>query len=130
MAFSANAPIAADGATEYLSEGKAQVALVRDRFERAILESVKGAAVDGTGAARIPNTSSLSFEGIESPAAFLLLHRHRICCSAESACRTGSQEASYVLCAMDSAGDCARRTLRFSFGRFNTDTQIAIAYAK
>jgi cysteine desulfurase len=115
---------AAELAAEYLSAGKTQVPSMRDRFERAILERVSGASVNGAGATRIPNTSSFSFEGIESPAALLLLDRHHICCSAGSACRTGSQEASHVLRAMESSGDGARRSLRFSFGRFNTDTQV------
>jgi cysteine desulfurase len=115
---------AAELAAEYLSADKTQVRSMRDRFERAILETVSGASVNGVGAARIPNTSSCSFEGIESPAALLLLDRHRICCSAGSACRSGSQEASHVLRAMDSSGDRARRSLRFSFGRFNTDAQV------
>jgi cysteine desulfurase len=115
---------AAELAAEYLSAGKTQVPSMRDRFERAILGTVSGASVNGAGAARIPNTSSFSFEGIESPAALLLLDRHHICCSAGSACRTGSQEASHVLRAMESSGDGARRSLRFSFGRFNTDTQV------
>ena len=115
---------AAERASQYLSEGKTHVRSMRDRFEKAILETVNGAAVNGAGAARIPNTSSFSFEGIESPAALLLLDRHRICCSAGSACRTGSQEASHVLRAMDPSGDGARRSLRFSFGRFNTDAQV------
>jgi cysteine desulfurase len=97
---------------------------MRDRFEKAILEIVSGASVNGTGAARVPNTSSLSFEGVESSAALLLLDRHRICCSAGSACRTGSEEASHVLRAMNPDGDDARRSLRFSFGRFNTDAQV------
>ncbi|PYL62386.1 MAG: cysteine desulfurase NifS, partial [Verrucomicrobia bacterium] len=83
-----------------------------------------GASVNGAGALRIPNTSSLSFEGIESSAALLLLDRHGICCSAGSACRTGSQEASHVLRAMNPNGDGARRSLRFSFGRFNTEAEI------
>ncbi len=115
---------AAERASQYLSEGKTHVRSMRDRFEKAILETVNGAAVNGAGAARIPNTSSFSFEGIESPAALLLLDRHRVCCSAGSACRTGSEEASHVLRAMDPSGDGARRGLRFSFGRFNTDAQV------
>jgi len=115
---------AAERAAEYLSEGKAHVRSMRDRFEKAVLETVSGAAVNGAGADRIPNTSSFSFEGIESPAVLLLLDRHRICCSAGSACRTGSQEASHVLLAMNESGDGARRSLRFSFGRFNTDAQV------
>jgi cysteine desulfurase len=115
---------AAERAAEFLAEGKAHVGFMRDRFEKAILETMSGASVNGAGAPRVPNTSSLSFEGIESPAVLLLLDRHRICCSAGSACRTGSQEASHVLGAMNPSGDGARRSLRFSFGRFNTEAQV------
>ena len=115
---------AAELALKYLTEGKGSVRSMRDRFEKAILESVSGASVNGAGALRIPNTSSLSFEGIESSNALLLLDRHGICCSAGSACRTGSHEASHVLRAMNPNADGARRSLRFSFGRFNTEAEI------
>jgi cysteine desulfurase len=115
---------AAELAGKYLAEEKCGVRSMRDRFEKAILESVSDASVNGAGALRIPNTSSLSFEGIESSSALLLLDRHDICCSAGSACRTGSQEASHVLRAMNPKGDGARRSLRFSFGRFNTEAEI------
>jgi cysteine desulfurase len=116
---------AAELAAQYLAEGKCgSTGSMRDRFEKSLLETVSGASVNGSGAPRLPNTSSFSFEGIESPAALLLLDRHRICCSAGSACRTGSQEASHVLRAMNPNGDGARRSLRFSLGRFNTEAQI------
>ena len=115
---------AAELAGKHLTEGKCSVRSMRDRFEKALLETVNNALVNGAGAERIPNTSSLAFEGIESSAALLLLDRHRICCSAGSACRTGSQEASHVLRAMNPKGDGARRSLRFSFSRFNTEAQI------
>jgi cysteine desulfurase len=115
---------AAELALKYLTEAKENVRSMRNRFEKAILESVNGASVNGAGALRISNTSSLSFDGIESSAALLLLDRHGICCSAGSACRTGSHEASHVLRAMNPNGDGARRSLRFSFGRFNTDAEV------
>jgi cysteine desulfurase len=115
---------AAELALKYLAEGQCDTRSMRDRFENSVLEAVSGASVNGARAARLANTSSFSFEGIESPAALLLLDRQGICCSAGSACRTGSQEASHVLRAMNPAGDGARRSLRFSFGRFNTDAQI------
>src|SRR5881398_623853 len=115
---------AAELAGKHLIEGKCSVRSMRDRFEKALLETVNNALVNGAGAERIPNTSSLAFEEIESSAALLLLDRHRICCSAGSACRTGSQEASHVLRAMNPKGDGARRSLRFSFSRFNTEVQI------
>ena len=115
---------AAELALKYLAEGKCNIRSMRDRFEKSVLEAVSGASVNGAAADRLPNTSSLSFEGIESPSALLLLDRQLICCSAGSACRTGSQEASHVLRAMNPSSDGARRSLRFSFGRFNTDAQI------
>src|SRR5438105_10799903 len=82
---------AAELAAKYLEEGKCSVRSMRDRFEKEILASISGASVNGAPAAaeRIPNTSSLSFEGIESPAALILLDGHGICCSAGSACKTG-----------------------------------------
>jgi cysteine sulfinate desulfinase/cysteine desulfurase-like protein len=61
---------------------------------------------------RLPNTSSLSFGGTDSNAALLLLDRHGVCCSAGSACRTGSAEASHVLRAMYSDEERARGSLR------------------
>jgi len=115
---------AAELALQYLSEGKCNIRSMRDRFEKSVLGAVSGASVNGAGADRIPNTSSFSFDGIESSAALLLLDRQGICCSAGSACRTGSQEASHVLRAMNPTGDDARRSLRFSLGRFNTEAQI------
>jgi cysteine desulfurase len=115
---------AAEVALKYLQEGKCNICSMRDRFEKSVLEAVSGASVNGAGATRLPNTSSLSFEGIESSAALLLLDRQGICCSAGSACRTGSQEASHVLRAMNPTADGARRSLRFSFGRFNTNAEI------
>src|SRR5437868_628786 len=115
---------AAQLASEYLADGKCSVRSMRDRFEKSVLEAVGGASVNGAGATRLPNTSSFSFDGIESSAALLLLDRHGICCSAASACRTGSHDASHVLRAMNANGDSARRSLRFSFSRFNTEAEI------
>jgi cysteine desulfurase len=115
---------AAELAFKYLAEGQCNIRSMRDRFEKFVLEAVNGASVNGAGAARLPNTSSLSFEGTESASVLLLLDRQGICCSAGSACRTGSQEASHVLRAMNPSSDGARRSLRFSLGRFNSEAQI------
>lgn len=115
---------AAELALKYIAEGGCNIRSMRDRFEKSVLKAVSGASVNGASALRLSNTSSLSFEGIESSAALLLLDRQGICCSAGSACRTGSQEASHVLRAMNPSADGARRSLRFSLGRFNTDAEI------
>jgi cysteine desulfurase len=97
---------------------------MRDRFENSILERVPDTFVNGDRTARLPNTSNLSFVGIESDAALLMFDRHHLCCSAGSACRTGLQESSHVLRAMNLSPERARASMRFSFGRFNTEADI------
>jgi cysteine desulfurase len=118
---------AAERAAECMSEEQTRVGMMRDRFEGAILQAVSEAHVNGVAASRLPNTSSFLFDGIESDAALMLLDRHHICCSAGSACRTGSQETSHVLRAMKLVDERLRASLRFSFGRFNSDSDVARA---
>jgi cysteine desulfurase len=76
--------------------------------------------VNGDRENRLPNTSSIAFEGIDSEAVLILLDKNHICCSAGSACTTGSIHPSHVLKAMGFSNDRARGSLRFSFSRFNT----------
>ncbi|MGI9115802.1 MAG: cysteine desulfurase NifS [Chthoniobacterales bacterium] len=115
---------AAELALASLNEEQTRVRAQRDRFEKALLESVPGTRINGTDASRLPNTSSLMFDGIESEAALLMLDQENLCCSAGSACRTGSLKPSHVLSAMGLVNDEARASLRFSFGRFNTETEL------
>jgi cysteine desulfurase len=115
---------AAERAAESLAEEQTRVMQMRDRFEKRVLESVSDASINGAGTERLPNTSSVSFAGIESDAALILLDRQGICCSAGSACRTGSHEASHVLKAMGVAPERVRGSLRFSFGRFNSESEV------
>jgi len=115
---------AAERSSESLSEEQTRVRAMRDRFEEAILEKVRGVSINGAGATRLPNTSSVSFDGIESGVALVLFDQHHICCSAGSACRTGSGEASHVLRAMKLPDERVRGSLRFSFGRFNGDEDV------
>src|SRR5262249_5664430 len=114
---------AAELAVQNLAQEETRVPGLRDRFEKAIVESGEGISINGGDASRLPNTSNLSFDGIESHAALMLLDRQVLCFSAGSACKTGSNEGSHVLRAMK-AEDRAQRSLRFSFGRFNTDTDV------
>jgi len=115
---------AAECALTTLAEEESRVRAMRDRFENGILERVPDTSVNGDRTARLPNTSNLSFAGIESDAALVMFDRHQLCCSAGSACRTGSLEASHVLSAMNVPPDRARGSMRFSFGRFNTQADV------
>src|SRR4051812_2916462 len=115
---------AAECAGAALEEEATRVRRMRDRIETGILEKVPDTFVNGDSVARLPNTSNLSFAGIESDAALMMFDRHRLCCSAGSACRTGSLEASHVLRAMNVPPERARASMRFSFGRFNTEMDV------
>jgi cysteine desulfurase len=115
---------AAERAAECLAEERTRVRKMRDRFENAVLKRVVGVTVNGAGGERLPNTSNMSFTGIESAAGLILLDRHRVCCSAGSACRTGSHDGSHVLRAMRLNDELLHGSLRFSFGRFNSESQV------
>jgi cysteine desulfurase len=115
---------AAEVAGRHLDEEFHLVRTYRDQFERTILETVPGTEVNGDRENRLPNTSSLAFESIESEGALMLLDERGICCSAGSACTSGSVHPSHVLSAMGCSTDRARSSLRFSFGRFNSAEQI------
>jgi cysteine desulfurase len=115
---------AAECAGAALAEENDRVRALRDRFEQGLLERVPNTFVNGDIAARLPNTTNLSFVGIESNAALVMFDRHHLCCSAVSACRTGSAEASHVLRAMNLPAERTQGSMRFSFGRFNTDADV------
>jgi cysteine desulfurase len=115
---------AAEIALGKLRDEQTRVRALRDRFEKTLLEKLPGAQVNGADAPRLPNTSSFMFDGIESEAALLMLDQENLCCSAGSACRTGSLKPSHVLGAMGLVNEQARASLRFSFGRFNTEREL------
>jgi len=120
---------AAELAGAALNNEANRVRALRDRFEAQLLAQVPASFVNGANAPRLPNTSSFSFAGIESDAALLLLDRQKICCSAGSACLTGSLQASHVLRAMHLSEERLRGIVRFSFGRFNTEAEVEQALA-
>jgi cysteine desulfurase len=115
---------AAELAANAMDDEQIRVRAMRDQFEEALLAEVPDAFVNGGRETRLPNTSSVSFAGVESNAALLMLDQQRLCCSAGSACHTGSLEASHVLRAMKLGEERSRGSLRFSFGRFNTEADV------
>jgi len=97
---------------------------LRDTFERQVLETIPDTQVNGDPQRRLPNTTSIAFEGIDSEAVLLLLDQAGVYCSAGSACTTGSVHPSHVLKAMGFSTERARASLRFSFGRYNTPAEV------
>ena len=115
---------AAELALEKLPDSPTRIAALRNRFERSLLADIGGVRRNGDADQRLPNTSNLSFSGIEAETALLLLDKEGLCCSAGSACSSGSINPSHVLTAMGLSRDEARSSLRFSLGRNTTDAEV------
>lgn len=116
--------VAAELAGLYLSKEDTEIRRLRDTFEQGMLERIPKVQVNGHRTLRLPNTSSLAIEGIDSEGMLMMLDQKGICCSAGSACTAGSLEPSHVLRAMGYSTDRARGSLRFSFSRLNTEGEI------
>ena len=111
-------------AGEWMDHENKEVLALRDAFEEGVLGEVEGVQVNGDRLRRLPNTSNLAFDRVDSEAVLMLLDQHGICCSAGSACTTGSLHPSHVLKGMGFSDDRARSSLRFSFSRFNTRAEV------
>ena len=115
---------AAELAQAHLLASAERIGSLRDRFEKTILATIDGVRRNGTDEPRLPNTSNLTFAGIEAETALLLFDKEGLCCSAGSACSSGSINPSHVLTGMGVTREEARASLRFSLGRTTTDNDI------
>jgi cysteine desulfurase len=98
---------------------------MRDSLESELQSRIKDMRINGVHAARIPNTSSITFLGIDADA--LILNTPEIMMGTGSACTSGAIEPSHVLTAIGCSRDDASSTVRISLGRFTDDFQIDLA---
>jgi cysteine desulfurase len=105
----------------------ATVQPLRDRLETELLARIPSAERNGHANQRLPNTTNLTFLGIESEALLLLLDQAGVCASAGSACLADSDEPSHVVRAMKPASAASRQMVRFSLGKETSQTEVALA---
>jgi cysteine desulfurase len=103
-----------------------KMAHARDRLERELL-SIEATGLNGEGAARVPNTTNIYFEGIDGEALVIALDLKGLAVSTGAACSSGSIEPSHVLIAMGLPVARAKASLRFSLGKQNTPEDIELA---
>ena len=107
--------------------GAAKMSALRDRLEQGILSQVEDAIVNGAGVPRVPNTSNISFDGIEGESLLISLDLKGLAVSTGAACSSGAIEPSHVLTAMGMLAERARSSIRFSLGKQNTEEEIDFA---
>jgi cysteine desulfurase len=101
-----------------------RVRALRDRLEKGVLETVSGTRVNGGGASRTPNTTSLSFEGIEGETLTIALDLKGYAVSTGAACSSGTVEPSHVLRAMGFSPERVQGSIRVSLGKYTTEEEV------
>jgi cysteine desulfurase len=102
---------------------------LRDRLEAMLRERLTGLLVNGDPAARLPHILNICFDSgalpLEGEMLVPGLDLLGIAVTSGSACTSGSLQPSHVLVAMGRDPATARSAVRFSFGRGNSDADLA-----
>ena len=97
---------------------------LRARFEGSLREALPGVVIHGAEAARIPNTSFVSFVGLEGESLVIALDLEGLSVSTGAACTQGTSLPSHVLTGMGLPMEVVRGAVRFSFGRLTTAAEM------
>jgi cysteine desulfurase len=117
-------------AVKKLDAEAARLGALRDRLEAAVLAAVPGTAINGSRTPRVPNTTNISFEGIEAESLLIALDLEGFAVSTGSACSSGTLEPSHVLRAMGLPTHRTQNSIRISLGARNTDAEVDAFLAK
>jgi cysteine desulfurase len=112
-------------AAEELAANAEHTRRLRDQLETGVKDLIPEIAIHGVDADRLPNISNISFSGVEGEGVLINLDMSGIAVSTGSACSSGSIEPSHVIVALGVDDDLARGAVRFSFGRENTEEDVA-----
>jgi cysteine desulfurase len=118
---------AAELARKSLAGDAARISALRDRLEQGLLSRIPYSQANGARVPRTPNTTNITFPGIEGEALVIALDLKGLACSTGAACSSGAVEPSHVLTAIGLSPEDARASLRFSLGRHTTPAEIDIA---
>lgn len=100
----------------------------RARLESGLRRHVPRIRVNGHPDQRLPNTLSVSIQGVDANSLLEAIDR-KVAASAGAACHSGQVRISRVLQAMRIPEEWARGTLRLSTGRMTSDADIDTAVA-
>jgi cysteine desulfurase len=120
VAFGTAAKLAADELVERTTHTKR----LRDYFETCVNERIDEVVSNGDSSRRLSHLSNLSFRYIEGESLLISLDLQGIAVSTGSACSSGTLEPSPVIRALGRSDELARGSLRFSFGKDNTQAEV------
>lgn len=111
------------GGTESNNHAIKSMADMRDRLEQGLSSTLEDVRFNGHRHQRLPNTSSVSFRGLEANRILEEIGLE-VAASAGAACHSDQVIISHVLEAMGLAEAWAKGTVRFTTGRMTTAEEI------
>ncbi|HEX5615663.1 MAG TPA: cysteine desulfurase family protein [Acidimicrobiia bacterium] len=106
-----------------------RIRTLRDRLERALLDGIPDAVVNGDPAQRVAGLLHVAIPGLEAEALLVALDCADVCAASGSACSSGAVDPSHVLVAMGLERERALSSVRFSLGWASTDADVDHAVA-
>jgi len=97
---------------------------LRDRFEAAVETRISEIVTNGDRHQRLPHLTNISFRFIEGEGLLINLDMNGIAVSTGSACSSGTLEPSPVIRALGRNDELARGSIRFSFGKDNSEEDV------
>ena len=110
-----------------LADRATRMQVLRDDLERVLCAEFPAIVIIGKPAPRLPNTSCISFPGLDRQALVMALDLAGVACSTGSACASGSSEPSPTLVAMGLPKAVIDGAIRLSLGAFTTAEEVAEA---
>jgi len=111
-------------AREEMAVENERIRWLRDRL-LAGLRTIEECYVNGDLERRVPHNLNISFNFVEGES--LMMAMKDVAVSSGSACTSASLEPSYVLRALGRSDELTHSSIRFTLGRFTTETEIDFA---
>jgi len=116
---------AAEIALQEMDKDGERLLKLRRKIENTVTTQLDHCAINGHKDKRLPHITNISFGFVEGES--LMMACKDIAVSSGSACTSASLEPSYVLKGLGVGDELAHSSLRLSFGRFTTETEVDYA---
>ncbi|MEW6053170.1 MAG: cysteine desulfurase family protein [Nitrospirota bacterium] len=97
---------------------------MRDRLIDRVLAEIPDTTLNGHRWKRLPQNANITFHFVEGESITLHLDMHGYAVSTGSACFSRSLESSHVIMGIGGDHERAHGSIRFTFGRYNTMSEI------
>ena len=111
-------------AAKSFSQTQTKIQKLRELFLKEI-SVLNGVKINGDKNA-LPAILNLRFDGVENTSFLYNMDLQGVCLAAGSACASASVKPSHVLTAMGLSNEQAKESVRFSFGKHNTEEEIVL----